>query len=163
MSNLGLFIVIIACVIFLSGINNISNIFVQAQDSHLEHHSMGELPIINQDSMMQLDTNGRISFKIKGIDYSTIIAQILVTVNGKTFAQTFDPIAMLDPHDDGNGLIEFEMLFPGDALKPGSLYTSCIKILEDTDNFGTNLACQTGSINDIHSLSGESQQIYLKI
>jgi hypothetical protein len=54
------------------------------------------------------------------------------------------------------------MLFPGDALKPGSSYISCIKILEDTDNFGTNLACQTGSINDIHSLSGESQLIYLR-
>ena len=95
MSNLGLCKVIVVCVIFLSSINNISNIFVQAQDSHVEHHSMGELPIINQDSMMQLDTNDRISFKIKGIDYSTIIAQILVTINGKTFSQTFDPIGFV--------------------------------------------------------------------
>lgn len=163
MSNLGLCKVIVICVIFLSSINNISNIFVQAQDSHVEHHSMGELPIINQDSMMQLDTNDRISFKIKGIDYSTIIAQILVTINGKTFSQTFDPIALLDPHDDGNGLIQFEMLIPKDVLKPGSTYTSCIKILEDTDNYGTNLACQSGSTDNIHALSGESQQIYLKI
>ena len=136
---------------------------MQAQDPHLERHLTGELPIINQDSGTQLDTNDKISFKIKGIDYSTIIVQILVTVNGKTFAQTFDPIALLDPHDDGNGLIQFEMLVPKDALKPGSSYTSCIKILEDTDNFGTNLACQSGSTDNIHALSGESRQIYLKI
>jgi hypothetical protein len=70
---------------------------------------------------------------------------------------------LLEPHVDRNGLIEFEMLIPKDALKPRTAYTSCIKILEDTDNYGTNLACQTGSTNDIHPLLSESQQIYLKI
>lgn len=163
MSNIGLFVVITACILCLSGMNNISNTFVQAQDLHTNQHSAGELLIINQDSMTQLDTSDKISFRIKGIDYSIIIAQILVTIDGKTFAQTFDPIALLDPHDDGNGLIEFDMLVPKDALKPGSSHTSCIKILEDTDNFSTNLTCQTGSIDDIHVLSGENRQIYLKI
>jgi hypothetical protein len=67
----------------------------------------------------------------------------------------------LDPHDDGNGVIQFEMLIPKDAIKPGSIYTSCIKVLEDTDNYGNNLACQTGSTDEIHALSGENQQVYL--
>jgi hypothetical protein len=57
MSNLRPFLVIIACVLCLSGISNISKIFMQAQDSYVEHRSMGELPIINQNSMIQLDAN----------------------------------------------------------------------------------------------------------
>ncbi|MGH9978310.1 MAG: hypothetical protein ACRD8Z_21150 [Nitrososphaeraceae archaeon] len=97
------------------------------------------------------------------MSYSTIIAQILVTIDGKTYAQNFDPISLLDPHDDGNEVIQFETLIPKDALRPGSTYTSFIKILEDTDNYGTNLACQTGSTDDIHALSDENRQIYLKI
>ena len=163
MNNLRLFIVATTCVLYLLCINNITNVYVQAQDPHVEHRSSAELPIINQDSVMQQDVSDRISFKIKGIDYSTTIAQILVTIDGETFAQTFDPIALLDPHDDGNGLVQFEMLIPKGVLKPGSTYTSCVKIVEDTDNYGTNLACQTGSTDDIYALSGESQQIYLKI
>ena len=163
MSKLSPIIVVIMSIVCLSGISNTSNIIVQAQDAHVEHTAMEDVPIINQDSVTQLDTNDKISFKIKGIDYSTIIAQILITINGKTYAQTFDPISLLDPHDDGNGVIQFDMLIPKDVMKPGSTYTSCIRILEDTDNYGTHLACQKGSTDDIHALSGENQQIYLKI
>jgi hypothetical protein len=134
---------------------------LRAQDSSINHSTIENLPVINQEGSSQQDNNDKISFKIKGIDYSTRIAQILVTIDGKTFAKTFDPISLLDPHDDGNGVIQFEMLIPKDAIKPGSIYTSCIKVLEDTDNYGNNLACQTGSTDEIHALSGENQQVYL--
>jgi hypothetical protein len=146
------------------GIHNISErVYVKAQDSSIEQPPMKSLPIINQDGISEQDTYDKISFKIKGIDYSTKIAQILVTIDGKTIAKNFDPISLLDPHDDGNGIIQFEMLIPKDTMKPGSTYTSCIKVLEDTDSYGTHLACQTGSTDDIHALSGENPQIYLKL
>ena len=142
-------------------IGTISTSDLRAQDSSINHSTIENLPVINQEGSSQQDNNDKISFKVKGIDYSTRIAQILVTIDGKTFAKTFDPISLLDPHDDGNGIIQFEMLIPKDAIKPGSIYTSCIKVLEDTDNYGNNLACQTGSTDEIHALSGENQQIYL--
>jgi hypothetical protein len=129
----------------------------KAQDSSTNHSTIENLPVINQDTSSQQASNDKISFKIKGIDYSTKIAQILVTIDGKTYANTFDPISLLDPHDDGNGVIQFSMLIPKDAMKPGSSYTACVKILEDTDNFGNNLACQSGSTDEIHPLSGENQ------
>jgi hypothetical protein len=69
----------------------------------------------------------------------------------------------LDPHDDGNGVIQFSILIPKDAMKPGSSYTACVKILEDTDSFGNNLACQSGSTDEIHSLSGENQNQLVKL
>jgi hypothetical protein len=129
----------------------------KAQDSSNNHSTIESLPVINQDTSPQQASNDKVSFKVKGIDYSTKIAQILVTIDGKTYANTFDPISLLDPHDDGNGVIQFSMLIPKNVIKPVSPYTACVKILEDTDSFGNKLACQSGSTDDIHSLSGENQ------
>ncbi|MGH9953919.1 MAG: hypothetical protein ACRD5J_20065 [Nitrososphaeraceae archaeon] len=147
------------CVVYLVGTVSLSNlVLVKAQDSSANHSPIENLPVINQDtSTQQQASNDKVSFKIKGIDYSTKIAQILVTIDGKTYANNFDPISLLDPHDDGNGVIQFDMLIPRDAIKPGGTYTACIKVLEDTDSYGNNLACQTGSTDEIHSLSGQSQ------
>jgi hypothetical protein len=147
------------CAIYLVGTVSLSNlVLVKAQDSSANHSTMENLPVINQDtSTQQQASNDKVSFKIKGIDYSTKIAQILVTIDGKTYANNFDPISLLDPHDDGNGVIQFDMLIPRDAIKPGGTYTACIKVLEDTDRYGNNLACQTGSTDEIHSFSGQNQ------
>jgi len=146
------------CAMYLVGTVSISVIIpAKAQDSSTSHSTIDNLPVINQGASLQQASNDKVSFKIKGIDYSTKIAQILVTIDGKTYANTFDPISLLDPYDDGNGVIQFSMLIPKDAMKPGSSYTACIKILEDTDSFGNNLACQSGSTDEIHSLSGENQ------
>src|SRR3990170_1377116 len=147
------------CAIYLVGTVSLTNlVLVKAQDSSANHSTIENLPVINQDtSTQQQASNDKVSFKIKGIDYSTKIAQILVTIDGKTYANNFDPISLLDPHDDGNGVIQFVMLIPRDAIKPGGTYTACIKVLEDTDSYGNNLACQTGSTDEIHSLSGQSQ------
>jgi hypothetical protein len=146
------------CTIYLVGTVSIFDLGpAKAQDPITNHSTIENLPVINQDTSPKQVSNDKISFKIRGIDYSTKIAQILVTIDGKTYANTFDPISLLDPHDDGNGVIQFSMLIPEDALKPGSSYTACVKILEDTDNFGNNLACQSGSTDDILSISGENQ------
>ena len=146
------------CAMFLVGTISLFDLVpAKAQDSSNNHSTIESLLVINQDTSPQQASNDKVSFKIKGIDYSTKIAQILVTIDGKTYANTFDPISLLDPHDDGNGVIQFSMLIPKDVIKPGSPYTACIKILEDTDSFGNKLACQSGSTDDIHSLSGENQ------
>jgi hypothetical protein len=146
------------CAMFLVGTNSLFDLVpAKAQDSSNNHSTIESLPVINQDTSPQQASNDKVSFKIKGIDYSTKIAQILVTIDGKTYANTFDPISLLDPHDDGNGVIQFSMLIPKDVIKPGSPYTACVKILEDTDSFGNKLACQSGSTDDIHSLSVENQ------
>lgn len=147
------------CAIYLVSTVSLTNlVLVKAQDSSANHSTIENLPVINQDtSTQQQASNDKVSFKIKGIDYSTKIAQILVTIDGKTYANNFDPISLLDPHDDGNGVIQFDMLIPSDAIKPGGTYTACIKVLEDTDSYGNNLACQSGSTDEIHSLSGQNQ------
>jgi hypothetical protein len=148
------------CAMYLVGMFSLSTlVLVKAQDSSANHSTLENLPVINQDTSTQQQqaSNDKVSFKIKGIDYSTKIAQILVTIDGKTYANNFDPISLLDPHDDGNGVIQFDMLIPSDAIKPGSTYTACIKVLEDTDSYGNNLACQTGSTDEINSLSGQYQ------
>lgn len=146
------------CAMYLVGTVSLFDLVpAKAQDSSNNHSTIENLPVINQETSPLQASNDKVSFKIKGIDYSTKIAQILVTIDGKTYANTFDPISLLDPHDDGNGVIQFSMLIPKDVIKPGSPYTACIKILEDTDSFGNKLACQSGSTDDIHSLSGENQ------
>ncbi len=155
---LSILIAITICAIYLVGTVSLFDLVpAKAQDSSTNHSTIENYPVINQDTSPQQASNDKVSFKIKGIDYSTKIAQILVTIDGKTYANTFDPISLLDPHDDGNGVIQFSMLIPKDAIKPGSSYTACVKILEDTDSFGNNLACQSGSTDEIHSLSGENQ------
>jgi hypothetical protein len=153
------------CAIYLVGTVSLSNlVLVKAQDSSANHSTMENLPVINQDtSTQQQASNEKISFKIKGIDYSTKIAQILVTIDGKTYANNFDPISLLDPHDDGNGVIQFDMLIPRDTIKPGDTYSACIKVLEDTDSYGNNLACQTGSTDEIHSFSGQNQNRHVNL
>ena len=144
---------------YLVGTVSLSDLVpAKAQDLNTNHSIIENLPVINQGtpSSQQANTD-KVAFKIKGIDYSTKIAQMLVTIDGKTYANNFDPISLLDPHDDGNGVIQFDMLIPRDAIKPGGTYTACIKVLEDTDSYGNNLACQTGSTDEIHSLTGQNQ------
>jgi len=157
---LSILIAIALCAIYLVATDSLSHLVpAKAQGSSPNHSTIENLPIINEDtsSSTQQASNDKVSFKIKGIDYSTKIAQILITIDGKTYSSTLDPISLLDPHDDDQGLIQFSMLVPRDAIKPGSTYTACIKILEDTDSFGNNFSCQSGSTDKIHSLAEENQ------
>jgi hypothetical protein len=94
--------------------------------------------------------NGKDSFtinlKIRGIDYSDKLAQVWVTVNNHTSAYNINPIALLDPQDDGDGIIHVPVTFPHGVVKPGDEYTACIKILVHSDNLGDTYSCQKGII-----------------
>lgn len=143
------------CTIYLVGMG--AFIPVEAKEPPTEN-----LPVINQDTALEQDSNDRVTFKVKGIDYSTKIAQIIVTIDEETYASTLDPISLLDPHDDSNGVIRFSMLIPEDSIKSGSSYTACIRILEDADSFGNSLACHSGSTAEMYPLSeNQTQQVDL--
>jgi hypothetical protein len=88
-----------------------------------------------------------IDLKIRGIDYSDKLAQVWVTVNNYTSAYNINPIALLDPQDDGDGIIHVPVTFPHGVVKPGDEYTACIKILVKSDNLGDTYSCQKGVIN----------------
>lgn len=88
-----------------------------------------------------------IDLKIRGIDYSDKMAQVWVTVNNQTVAYNINPIALLDPEDDGDGIIHVPVTFPHGLVKPGDEYTACIKILVHSDNFGNTYSCQKGIIS----------------
>lgn len=146
-------IVLLICTMYLIGTGGLFDLVpAEAKDSITDN-----LPVINRDALPQEDSSGKISFKIKGIDYSTKIGQMLVTIDDETYASTFDPISLLDPYDDGNGVIQFSMLIPKDSIKPGSSYTACIRILEDTDDFGNHFACHSGSTYETFSILGENE------
>ncbi|HEY7078414.1 MAG TPA: hypothetical protein VH500_01855 [Nitrososphaeraceae archaeon] len=88
-----------------------------------------------------------INLKIRGIDYSDKLAQVWVTVNNYTSAYNINPIALLDPQDDGDGIIHVPVTFPHGVVKPGDEYTACIKILVHSDNLGDTYSCQKGIIS----------------
>jgi hypothetical protein len=88
-----------------------------------------------------------IQLKIRGIDYSDKLAQVWVTVNNHTSAYNINPIALLDPQDDGDGIIHVPVTFPHGVVKPGDEYTACIKILVHSDNLGDTYSCQKGIIS----------------
>lgn len=141
------------CTMYLIGMG----VSAKAKDLTTEN-----LPVINQGTTLEQDRSDEVTFKIKGIDYSTKIAQIVVTIDDETYASTLDPISLLDPYDDDNGVIQFSMLIPENSIKSGSSYTACVRILEDTDSFGNNLACHSGSTAEIQPLSGnQTQQVNL--
>ncbi len=103
------------------------------------------------DSSHSLAESGKdtftINLKIRGIDYSDKMAQVWVTVNNQTVAYNINPIALLDPEDDGDGIIHVPITFPHGVVKPGDEYTACIKILVHSDNFGDTYSCQKGIIS----------------
>src|SRR5919106_6773916 len=102
---LSMLIGITICAMYLVGTVSLSDLVpAKAQDLNTNHSIIENLPVINQGTPSSQQTNTDkvegIDFKIKGIDYSTKIAQMLVTIDGKTYANTFNPISLLDPHDD---------------------------------------------------------------
>jgi hypothetical protein len=88
-----------------------------------------------------------INLRIRGIDYSNKMAQAWITVNNnETSAYNINPIALLDPEDDGDGLIQIPVKFPHGTVKSGDQFTACIKILVDSDSFGDTGSCQKGIV-----------------
>jgi hypothetical protein len=94
----------------------------------------------------------KFSLKVDGIDYSILKAQVWVTVGSTTISKIIDPISLLDPNDDGDGIIQVPLAFKKGVIKAGENFTACIKVLHDDDKFGSHLACQKGIINNTQLL-----------
>jgi hypothetical protein len=88
--------------------------------------------------------------KIDGIDYSTLSAQVWVTTGSITISKIINPVSLLDPTDDGDGVILVPLAFKKGLIKTGEKFTACIKVLHDNDKFGDHLACQQGIMSNTH-------------
>ena len=62
--------------------------------------------------------------------------------NGQEISKTFNPIPLLNPEDDDRGLIFVPMQVDKGLLDIGDTYTGCIKVIQDTDNYGNKQSCQ---------------------
>ena len=82
--------------------------------------------------------------KIDGIDHSTVKVKVWVAADGggREVSKTFNPVPLLHPEDDDRGLILVPMKVEKGLLDIGDTYTGCIKVIEDTDNFGNKQSCQ---------------------
>lgn len=100
-----------------------------------------------------------INLRIRGIDYSDKMAQVWITVRNQTVAYNINPIALLDPQDDGDGIIHIPVTFPQGVVSPGDEYTACIKILVHSDNFGDTFSCQKGIVNLMSASQSISQML----
>lgn len=100
-----------------------------------------------------------INLRIRGIDYSDKMAQVWVTVKNQTVAYNIDPIALLDPQDDGDGIIHVPVTFPQGVVHPGDEYTACIKIVVHSDNLGDTFSCQKGIVGSTSPAEPMSQAL----
>ena len=81
--------------------------------------------------------------KIDGIDHSTVKVKVWVTTKtGQEISKTFNPLPLLDPEDDNNGLISVPLKIGKGLLDIGDTYTGCIKVIQDTDKYGNKQSCQ---------------------
>ncbi len=85
----------------------------------------------------------KIMFKIEGIDYS--VKQILIEIitnSGQYIFKIVNPTSFLNPEDDENGLIQIPLQVQKGLLDMNIPYTACVKVVEDSDNFGNKISCQ---------------------
>jgi len=85
----------------------------------------------------------KIMFKIDGIDYS--IKKILIEIitnSGQNISQIVNPISFLNPEDDETGIIQVPLQVQKGLLDMSISYTACVKVVEDSDNFGNKFSCQ---------------------
>ncbi len=125
--------------------------------------SINAITLSSTDKTIEKKDLTEIVLKIDGIDYSIKKALVfIITNNDKVISKLINPIKLLNPDDDNNGLIQVPMQFEKGLLKTGDKYVSCIKVLEDTDKFGNNVACQQGifnSNNDREQLSSAEKRL----
>ena len=81
---------------------------------------------------------------MRRIDYLDNMALKWITVRNQTVAYNINPIALLDPQDNGDGIIHVPVTFPQDIVHTGDQFTACIKILVHSDNLGDTFSCQKG-------------------
>ncbi len=85
-----------------------------------------------------------INLRMRRIDYLDNMALVWITVRNQTVAYNINPIALLDPQDNGDGIIHVPVTFPQDIVHTGDQFTGCIKILVHSDNLGDTFSCQKG-------------------
>jgi hypothetical protein len=106
--------------------------------------------------MERENNTSKFILKIDGIDYSTLKAQVLVTAGSITISKIINPVSLLDPTDDGNGIILVPLVFKKGLIKTGEKFTACIKVLYDDDKFGDHLACQKGIMSNTQLFQPQS-------
>ncbi len=98
---------------------------------------------LNENQTAASGDSTEIMMKIDGIDHSTVKVKVWVTTNnGQEVSKTFNPIPLLDPEDDDRGLIFVPLQVDKGLLDIGDTYTGCIKVIQDTDNYGNKQSCQ---------------------
>jgi hypothetical protein len=105
-----------------------------------------------QIPMKRENNTSKFILKIDGIDYSILKAQVWITAGSITILKIINPISLLDPDDDGNGIILVPLEFKKGLLKAGEKFTACIKVLHDDDKFGNHLACKKGIMSNMQLL-----------
>ena len=85
----------------------------------------------------------KVLFKVDGIDYSVkkILIEI-ITNSGQNISKIINPISFLNPEDDENGMIQVTLQVQKGLLDISVPYTACVKVIEDSDNFGNKISCQ---------------------
>jgi hypothetical protein len=94
---------------------------------------------------------------IDGMDYSTLKALVWVTTDGRILTKIINPVALLDPEDDGYGLIQVPLEFKKGLIKAGDSFTACIRVLYDSDKYGDHVACQKGIVSGNAKSFSQSQ------
>jgi len=94
---------------------------------------------------------------IDGIDYSILKAKVWVTTDGTVLTKTINPVALLPPEDDGDGVIHVPLEFKRGLIKAGDSFTACISVLYDSDKYGNHFACQKGIVGDDTKSFSQSQ------
>jgi hypothetical protein len=84
-----------------------------------------------------------IIFKIDGIDYSVEKNYYeIITNSGQYIFKIVNPSSFLNPEDDENGIIQIPLQVQKGLLDMNTPYTACVKVVEDSDNFGNKISCQ---------------------
>ena len=143
-------ILILAIVIFIT-----ISILPMIDGSRLSHKEQQYVYAQKQSTTSATATDGngilKINLKIRGIDYSDKLAKVWITVNNHTVASNINPTKLLDPEDDGDGIIQVPLKIPPGIAKQGDIFTACINILEDSDNFGDHHSCKKGTFSSTTS------------
>ncbi len=115
---------------------------------------------LNEDKTAAGENSTDVVMKIDGIDHSTIKVKVWITTKtGQEISKTFNPVPLLDPEDDNNGLISVPLKIGKGLLDIGDTYTGCIKVIQDTDKYGNKQSCQASVLKPASSSQEESDSL----
>ena len=115
---------------------------------------------LNEDKTGVGENSTDVMMKIDGIDHSTVKVKVWITTkNGQEISKTFNPVPLLDPEDDNDGLISVPLKIGKGLLDIGDTYTGCIKVIQDTDKYGNKQSCQASVLKPASSSQEESNSL----